>query len=368
MKSSYLSLVLLAGTAASLVSAQPVHVPLASPRATVSQVIGLTEVTVTYHRPAVGGREVWGKLVPYGFNNLGFGTAQEAPWRAGANENTVVGFQHDVRIVGQPLAAGTYGLHLALTPEGRVTVIFSKRTGDWGSFFYDPAADALRVEVAWEDAPMQEQLSYEFDDVKKDGAVLALRWEKKRIPIPLAVDTDRIVVASLERELNSAAGFQYQAWVTAANYLLTNKLDAARALRWAETAVSGQFVGERNFNSLSVKSAALERLGRADEAKAAMDEALRFASVGQSHQSGRQMLAQKQPARALEVFKLNAELHPGQWPVNYGLARGYSAMGDYAAALAALLQAEKDVPAGDTVNAAAIKTNLEKLSRGEDIN
>lgn len=368
MKFTHLPLVFLAGAAASLVSAQPVHLPLASPRATVSQVIGLTEVSVTYHRPAVEGREVWGKLVPYGFTNLGFGTATEAPWRAGANENTLVSFQHEARVAGQPLAAGTYGLHLALTPEGKVTVIFSRRTTDWGSFFYDPAADALRVEVNWEDAPMQEQLRYEFDEVTKDGAVLALRWEKKRIPIPLAVDTDRIVVASLERELNSAAGFQYQAWVTAANYLLTNQLDAAQALRWAETAVGGQFVGERNFNSLAVKAAALEALGRAAEAKTAMDEALRFASAGQVHQYGRQMLAKKQPARALEIFKLNAELHPGAWPVNYGLARGYSAVGDHAAALAALLRAEQEVPAGDTVNAAAIKVNLEKLRRGEDIN
>lgn len=350
------------------VAAQSVTLPAASPRASVSQAIGITKVTVDYGRPAVNQREVWGKLVPYGFNDLGFGTAKAAPWRAGADENTVITFQHDVRVGSQSLAAGAYGVFMALAETGDVTVIFSKASGAWGSFFYDAAHDALRVVVKWEDAPFREQLAYEFSDVTKTSAVLALHWEKKRIPLRLEVDTDRLVVANLKKELTSAKGFQYQAWVNASTYLTQKNLDLELALQWANAAVERAFVGSRNFLTLSNKAAVLERLSRADEAAKVMDEAVKLGTAPEVHQYGRRMLAEKRRERALEIFTLNARLHPEVWPVNYGLARGYSAVGKYAEALEALQKAAKQVPAGDTVNAAAILTNLEKLKRGEDIN
>ena len=348
--------------------AQSVTLPAASPRASVTQTVGITAIAVNYGRPAVNQREIWGKLVPYGYNDLGFGTAKAAPWRTGADENTVISVQHDVRVAGRPLAAGAYGLFMALTAAGEVTVIFSKDAGAWGSFFYDPAHDALRVTTKWEDAPFREQLTYEFTDVTKTTAVLALHWEKKRIPIAIAVDTDAIVVANLKRELTSAKGFEYQAWVNASTYLVQNNLDLELALQWAEAAISTPFVGRSNFLTLSNKAAVLDKLGQADEARKLMDEAVKSGTAAEIHQYGRRMITEKRAARALEIFQLNARLHPDVWPVNYGLARGYSAVGNYAAALEALQRAEQQVPAGDTVNAAAIKTNLEKLKRGENIN
>ena len=116
---------------------QAVTLPEPSPQASVSQTIGITNVTVVYHRPSVAEARDLGKLVPYGFNDLGFGTSKAAPWRAGANENTTITFQHDVTVAGSPLKAGTYGLSMALAPDGTVTVIFSHDAGVWGSFFYD---------------------------------------------------------------------------------------------------------------------------------------------------------------------------------------------------------------------------------------
>lgn len=342
--------------------------PEASPRATVSQTIGVTEVTVVYHRPSVLKREIWGGLVPYGFNDLGFGTSKAAPWRAGANQTTLVSFQHDVVVAGSPLPAGTYGLFMAIAKDGAVTVIFSHDTGSWGSFFYDESHDALRVPAKWEDAPFREQLSYDFTDVTKDSAVLALSWERKRIPLTLKVRTDENVVAILKSELTNNKGFQSQAWATASGYLLTNNIDLPLALTWAQYAVSGRGVGERTFATLSNEADVLEKLGRADEAKPVMDEALKTATVVEMHQYGRRLIAEGKAERAMAVFKLNASLHPDAWPVNYGLARGYSAMGDYKAALDALLKAQTQVPEGDTPNAAAIKANIEKLRRGENIN
>jgi hypothetical protein len=345
-----------------------VTLPEASPAATVSQVVGVSQVKVVYHRPSVQGREIWGKLVPYGFNDLGFGTSKAAPWRAGANENTLISFQHDVTVAGAALKAGTYGLFMAPSPDGTVTVIFSRDTAAWGSFFYDEGHDALRVPVKWEDAPFREQLSYDFSDITTDSAVLALSWEKKRIPIPLKFDTVAIVVAGLREELQGSRQFRNDAWVEASSYLLEKGVELPLALTWADHAVSDGFVGIRNFKTLSNKADVLEKMGRAAEASAVMDDALKLGTPTEIHQYGRVQLAAHRTARALEVFKLNAQLHPDVWPVNYGLARGYSAVGDYKSALDALLKAQSQIPAGDAANAAAIMINIEKLKKGQDIN
>jgi tetratricopeptide (TPR) repeat protein len=345
-----------------------VTLPELSPAACVSQVVGISEVKVTYHRPSVLKREVWGQLVPYGFNNLGFGPSTAAPWRAGADENTLISFQHDVSVAGTPLKAGTYGLFMAIAPDGAVTVIFSHDTGSWGSFFYDESHDALRAPAKLEDAPFHEQLSYDFTEVTTDSAVLALSWERKRIPIRLKFDTVAITVASLGEELRGSRQFRNDSWVEASGYLLDNNVDLPLALAWADHAVNDGYIGERNFKTLSNKADILDKLGRAAEAIATMDEALKLGTTTQIHQYGRRQLAAHNTQRALSVFKLNARLHPDVWPVNYGLARGYSAVGDYKSALEALLKAQAQVPPGDLANAAAISQNIEKLKRGQDIN
>ena len=349
-------------------SSQIVSLPLDSPKASVSQTIGITNVEVNYYRPSVNKRKIWGELVPFGYNDLGFGTSKAAPWRAGANEATTITLEHDVAVAGQPLKAGRYGLSMAVAENGTVTVIFSRDSAVWGSFFYEQGADALRVDVKWEDAPFHEQLAYDFSDVTAKSAVLALSWERKRIPIPLSVDTDAIVVARLKDQLRNSQGFYYYAWVDASKYLVSHNLDLQLALQWAEKAISDPSAGERNFATLSNKAIVLEKLGREAEVKTVMAEAMKLGTVGQVHQYGRQLIAAGKGARALEVFKLNAELHPDVWPVNYGLARGYSAVGDYPAALTALTKAQAQLPAGDTTNANAIKANIEKLKRGENIN
>ena len=145
------------------------NTPRGSQMASVMQRIGTTDVTITYSRPSVNGREIWGKLVPYGLNNLGFGTSKAAPWRAGANENTILTVSDDVTIGGKPLKAGTYGLHMELHENGKVTVILSNNSTAWGSYFYEPSEDALRVDVQTTEVPHTEQLTYNFINVD---------WEK----------------------------------------------------------------------------------------------------------------------------------------------------------------------------------------------
>lgn len=246
--------------------AQLTTLPQASPAASVSQTIGITNVTVSYSRPNVAGREIWGKLVPYGLTDLGWAGATAAPWRAGANENTVISFEHDATVEGQPIAAGDYGLHLIVEESGEVTVILSHDSQSWGSYFYNPDADALRVKVMSEEAPFEEQLCYRFSKVSKNAALLSLNWEKKTIPIQLAVDTDSIVLASLKTEMSNAHSFRYQNLMDAANYLLVHDMELELALEWSDIAINRPFVGRKVPETLELKAKILDKLGRANEA------------------------------------------------------------------------------------------------------
>jgi len=122
-------------------------------KASVTQFVGPVKISIGYSGPSVHGPdgksrrgEIWGKLVPYGLTNLGFGNGKPGPWRAGANENTVFSASHAVLIEDKPLPAGEYGLHMIAGPE-QWTLIFSKNSTAWGSFFYEESEDALRVSV-----------------------------------------------------------------------------------------------------------------------------------------------------------------------------------------------------------------------------
>src|SRR5580704_12082955 len=163
-------LVLLSGllSLAGLCQAQSImlDLPRQSQHAVVVQRIGITDITVNYHRPLANGRQIWGKVVPYG-----------QVWRAGANENTTITFTDPVTIEGQPLDKGTYGLHM-IPGESQWTVIFSKAASEWGSFSYKQEEDALRVNVKPQTAEAQDALVYDFNDVKANSAVVTMRWEK----------------------------------------------------------------------------------------------------------------------------------------------------------------------------------------------
>ncbi|MDX2304594.1 MAG: DUF2911 domain-containing protein [Microscillaceae bacterium] len=342
--------------------------PYDSPKAQVMQRIGITDVTVTFYRPSVGGREIWGKLVPYGFNDLGFGTSKAAPWRAGANDNTTILLSNDVKVAGQLLKAGIYGLHMALEESGKVIVIFSKNSSSWGSYYYQEKEDVLRITTQWEDAPMQEMLTYEFSEVTTNAAVLALRWEKKRIPFKIEVNTHDQVVANFENELRSSIGFNWTAWNTAAQYCLINQVHLEKGLEWADASIHAPFIGQKNFTTLSTKAQILSKLNREKEALTIMDEALPMGTVIEIHTYGRQLLAQGNKTKALEVFKLNAKKFPNTWPVDFGLARGYSANGDFQTALKHANLALKQVPAGDQANKTNLENAIQLLKNGKDIN
>ena len=337
-------------------------------KAAIRERIGITDVTLNYDRPGVKGREgkIWGSLVPVGYVDQGFGTSKAAPWRAGANENTTIEFSTDVMIEGQPLAAGKYGFFVAYDPN-QCTLIFSRNSTSWGSFFYDPKEDVLRVTV--KPAPMDhevEWLKYEFFDEKENSATIALEWEKLSIPFKVEVDYVKTQLESYRRELRSDKGFTYNAYVEAAQFCATRNVNLEEGLTWANTAMDPNNGGQKNFLTLSAKAQVLTALNRRDEADAMMKEALPLATEQETHFYARQLLAQKRPKEALDAFKFNYDKHPNDFMTNLGMARGLSANGDYKKALEYMKKAEAQAP--DKGNKDNIAKMMPMLQNGQDIN
>ncbi|MEX0315782.1 MAG: DUF2911 domain-containing protein [Allomuricauda sp.] len=370
MKRSYSAISAMILTAVFFIStstfAQLNFLPRGSQMAKVSQRIGNTDVAIIYSRPSVNDREIWGALVPYGMNNLGFGTAAESPWRAGANENTIFKATHDLTIGGKTLPAGKYGLHMIVNEDNTATVIFSKNHDAWGSYFYKPEEDVLRVDVETKEVPHVEQLTFNFENVDATSAVVALSWEKKQIPFKVEANVTENVLAEIRQQLQTTPGFSRQSWEQAANYAQNNGGDLDEALGWVDAAIAGQFFSQKTFNNLSIKSQILAKQGKTAEAEALMEEALPLGTVFQVHGYGRQLIGQGKTKEALEIFKWNAKNHKGTWPVHYGLARGYSALGDNKSTIKHLKIAMENAPAKP--NRDRVAANLAKAEKGEGIN
>src|SRR5438067_1677490 len=343
-------------------------------RQTVIQQIGPVKVSVDYSSPHVHSPtgedrkgKIWGTLVPYGLTNLGFGTCKECPWRGGANENTVFTTSHDVVVQGQKLPAGTYALFF-ITDPNEWTAIFSKNHTSWGSFFYDPAEDALRVKVKPEKSEYREVLTYDFTERKNDAATLALKWEELAAPLQITVPSVAdYYVAQIGNELRSSPGFTYENWLAAAQYALGQKR-APEALQWAQTAADPQKGGRETFQTLMTLSYAQELNGKTADAAAMREKALSHPSATalDLHQFGRLLLTQKKKDDAIKVWELNAKRFPNAWPVNVSMARASSAKGDYAEALKYAKTALAQAP--DEGNKKNLEGAIKKLEAGVDIN
>ena len=287
--------------------------PLQSQRAEVSQRIGVTDVTIDYHRPLVNDRKVWDGLVPYG-----------KVWRAGANMNTTIKFSDPVQIEGKPLDKGTYGLDMIPNAD-EWTIIFSKNSTSWGAFTYDQAEDALRVTVKPKASDMHNALTYDFDDLQKDSAVVELEWEKIAVPFKVSVDVHDLAQANLKNQLRNLSQYTWMSWDDAANYLLTEKIAYNDALTYANKSIEN----EDRYDNEMTKSKVLTALNRKDEAMVAQKKALDMASPLQIHMYARQLQGEKRSDEAFVIFRENAKKHPDQWYVHSGLARIYCSQGKF---------------------------------------
>jgi len=323
--------------------------PRDSQHAKIIQRVGITDITINYHRPLVKGRKVWGGLVPYG-----------QVWRAGANENTTIEFTDPVTVEGKPLAKGIYGLHM-LPTESEWTIIFSKASNAWGSFTYNQSEDALRINVKPAAAEMKEALAYEVDDVTPTSAVIALRWEKLAVPFRVQVSTNEIVAQNLHAQLRGLSQYTWDGWDDAATYLLTNKYNLEEALKYEDRSIGV----EERYDNLMNKSRILDAMNKKDDATAARNKALGMASVVQLHSYGRQLQQEGKQEQAFDVFRTNIRKNPNHWTAHNEAARIACAKGDFDGAVKEMKLASAAAP--DQIKS-ALDGFTKRLEAKEDIN
>jgi hypothetical protein len=336
--------------------------------ATISERVGLTDVTIHYSRPAVKGREgkIWGQLVYTGFVDQQFGSSKAAPWRAGANESTLIEFSNDVVIEGQPLKKGKYGFFIAYDSV-ESTIIFSSNTSSWGSYFYNDKEDVLRVKVKPAKIPANvERLKFEFTDQTDTTATIALMWEKLMIPFKVSSNYTNDQLALFRNELRGEKGFYWQTWQEAARWSLDHNVNLEEALLWADTASGPNFGGNRVFGTRLTKAQILRKLGKESEATAVIQQALPSANMQDLHNYGRQLIAEKKSKEALTVFQLNFKKNPDEFTPKVGLARGYSATGDFKNALKYAQLALPQAP--DQLNKATVEGMIVRLRDSHDVN
>jgi tetratricopeptide (TPR) repeat protein len=347
----FIPVILLAIVPAAQAQSDLLDLPRDSQRAEVGQRIGITSITIRYHRPLVKGRKVFGGVVPYG-----------EVWRAGANENTIIEFGDAATVEGRPLAKGVYGLHM-IPGESEWTVIFSKNSISWGSRSYDQAEDALRVTVKSRPGEMHEALTFDFDDPKPNAVSVVMCWDKIAVPFKVEVNTPEIVAQSLRDQLRGRgrASLEWQPWDEAAIYLTDNRLNPEEALKYANQSIQI----EERFENLITKARILDTLNRKDEATSARNRALELGTAMQLNMYGRRLQLRGRQEEAFAVFRNNIKKFPNHWVVHSEVARLACAKGDFDAAVKEM----KVAAAGaDDDNRPGLEALVKRLENKEDIN
>ena len=200
--------------------------PRPSPRASVMQQIGITDLTVAYSRPGVKGRVIWGELVPY-----------DKPWRTGANEATTFTTTDDLTVGGKPLAAGAYSF-FTIPTAGEWTVIFSQQKDLWGAFDYDPKQDVLRVTATPTTVESQEWMEFSFENLTPASADLVLSWEKLRVAVPITVDVNAITLAKGRKELAASMSDDWRTRHRLAQFCYDQGIALDDASKWLDQSIA----------------------------------------------------------------------------------------------------------------------------------
>ena len=255
-----------------------------SQKASVMQTVGVTDITISYSRPAVKGRPIFADA-PASMEERAKGEAtldnqnERKPgepivpynhiWRAGANEATLFQVTDDVLINGQPLKAGSYSMH-AIPGKAEWTIVFNNDPGQWGSFSYDSKKDALRVKAKPQPAVAnQEYLLYTFDPITENSATINICWEKVRVPVTVEVRDVKAVwrthadAAIAANPTNEVSPLQVaQAYANDKNW--------DEALKFVDLSIKTK----ETFRNLSAKTNMLWSAGKKEDALKAADSAL----------------------------------------------------------------------------------------------
>ena len=209
-----------------LTASAQIQAPAKSPKASFTESIGSTEITVDYCRPAVRGRTIFGDLVPY-----------DEVWRAGANAATAISFSSDVKLAGQDIAKGRYAFFVTPQAKGPWKVILNSVDEQWGSYNRDPEKDVLTFEVEPTSCAHQEYLRIAVDPTAMGKGEMSLAWDKTRIAFPISVDVHKVMTARITEAISKAGPEDWQVYYQAASYHYDNKLDLMQAMTWVNKSV-----------------------------------------------------------------------------------------------------------------------------------
>lgn len=303
-----------------------IKVPRPSIKVVETQRLGITDITIDYHSPAVRGRDVWKDVVgSYEDPNLA--------WRAGANVNTRISFTTDVMIEGQRLKAGSYGFHIDTREEGPWTLMFAHHDNQWGSYYLDRENHVtLKVDVTPVETTFSEQLDYRFVDRTDSTVVIALEWAEKRIPFTVSVDLVETVLNNFRYELLGENTYHWEAWNDAARWCYDRNVNLEEALKWANRSINGGYTGfaaNKNFTNLSTKARILLALNREEELTNTVKEMHgSLDNLGAIYFFGLFLLEKNRPALAEELYLKGTEkFGDDNWVMNLGLGQAQFAGG-----------------------------------------
>lgn len=311
--------------------AQRIEFPWTTQKATVTQRSGISDVTISYSSPSVNKREIWGKVVPFG-----------SIWRAGAAGNTTIHFTHNAKVNGKDIDAGTYGLYM-LPEKNTVKILFSKFYESWGTRKPNDNELILTVETKFIETSFQEWLTYDFIDRGSESITAALEWGNKSIPFKIEFDHKKIILDNTRSKLRGSAGFDQNNYLNAAFYCLKNDYNLKEALEWIEVSVSTW----KQFTNLKVKSELLMKLGKEEEAKKSIQEALEIGKPYELNRYGYTLLGDGKIKDAITVFKTNIDRNPKNknlWSYYDSLGEAYLKDGNKNEALKNYKIAKKNAP------------------------
>ena len=284
--------------------------PKTSKGASVSQTIGITDITINYHRPGVKNRMVWGGLIPY--NRV---------WRAGAEESTTIRFMDDVTVNGNKLKAGTYGIHM-IPGEKEWTIIFSNNHTQWGSFFYKEEEDALRIKVKPFETDFEEYLRYNFENLKPNSVEVQMSWARLGVSFEVKVDMIETTLAVMRDELRTLPRFTWRGSREAALWCWYKETNLEEALSWINLSIRYE---ERQENVI-VKSLILKSLDRESESEEVLNKAKSMGEADDMVIIGIEAMGHHNTLhKAIEVFELTLRHYPKSYSAYryMGMAYGW---------------------------------------------
>ena len=310
---------------------QRLTMPEPSQDASITQRLGISDVTITYNSPGARGRKVFGGMIPY-----------KAVWRAGANENTTISFSHDAIVEGQNIKAGTYGLYMVPGKE-QFQILFSKFSKSWGSVLPTESEIVLKVSVSPKKIPFQEWLGFNFTDRSAKQLIAVLEWADVQVPFKIEFNTSQIIIENSIAELKGQAGFSGAGHMQLSAYCLQNNTHLDEALIWIEQSIARN----KSFSNLRVKADLLSKKGQATAAKKLMEEAFSLGSGGELNSFGYSLLNDNNTEEAIKVFSFNIKKNANDiliWMYIDSLGEAYLKSGNKKMALKYYKKAKEKAP------------------------